>query len=226
MSGPLNVSTSVVAVLQLAATATQYLKDIKHGSADRSQLRDEIRSTVCLLEMLQDRLEDSNDMPDSENMLMPQSISLLDGADGPLHLFRQVLEEIIAELAPQDKLRQLTKPFTWPFDKKKVAELLTRLERSKSHFSLVLQNNIVDLVRLANLKLDKIGDKVESSEAKSRDSDSQKIIHWISPLSFRSRHVNVLDSVQPGTGIWLLEHATFREWVKSKTGTLWCPGIR
>ncbi|KAF3063189.1 DNA damage response protein kinase DUN1 [Trichoderma lentiforme] len=225
MSGPLNVSTSVVAVLQLAATATQYLKDIKHGSADRSRLRDELRSTVCLLEMLQDRLEDSNDLPDSENILMPQSISLLGGADGPLHLFRQVLEEIIAELAPQDKLRQLAKPFTWPFDKKKVAELLNRLERSKSHFGLVLQNNIVDLVRLANLKLDKIGDKVESSEAKSRDSDSQKIIQWISALSFRSRHVNVLDSVQPGTGIWLLEHATFRDWVKSKTGTLWCPGI-
>lgn len=81
-------------------------------------------------------------------------------------------------------------------------------------------------MRLANLKLDKIGDKVESSEAKSRDSGSQQIIHWISPLSFRSRHVNVLESVQPGTGIWLLEHATFRDWVKSKTGTLWCPGIR
>ncbi|KAK4059226.1 hypothetical protein Trihar35433_11113 [Trichoderma harzianum] len=225
MSGPLNVSTSVVAVLQLAATATQYLKDIKHGSADRSRLRDELRSTVCLLEMLQDRLEDSNDLPDSENTLMPQSISLLGGADGPLHLFSQVLEEIIAELMPQDRLRQLSNPFTWPFDKKRVAELLTRLERSKSHFSLVLQNNIVDLVRLANLKLDTISNKVESSEAKSRDGDSQKIIQWISPLSFRSRHVNVLDSVQPGTGIWLLEHATFRDWVKSGTGTLWCPGI-
>ncbi|KAL7908738.1 hypothetical protein GGI35DRAFT_493723 [Trichoderma velutinum] len=225
MNGPFNVSTSVVAVLQLAAAATQYLKDIKHGSADRSRLRDELRSTVCLLEMLQDRLEDSNDMPDSENMLMPQSISLLGGADGPLHLFRQVLEEIIAELAPQDKLRQLAKPFTWPLDKKKVADLLICLERSKSHFSLVLQNNIVDLVRLSNLKLDNIADKVESSEAKSRDADTQKIIQWISPLSFRSRHVNVLDSVQPGTGIWLLEHATFRDWVESKTGTLWCPGI-
>lgn len=142
MDGPLSVSTSATALLQLAATATQYLKDVKHGSADRSRLRDELRSTVCLLEMLQDRLEDWDDMPDSENMLMPQSISSLSGADGPLHLFRKVLEEIIAELAPQDRLRRLAKPFTWPFDRKKVAELLTYLERLKSHFNLVLQNNI------------------------------------------------------------------------------------
>ncbi|KAL7939595.1 hypothetical protein V8C35DRAFT_287105 [Trichoderma chlorosporum] len=225
MSGPLNVSTSVGAVLQLAATATQYLKDIKHGSADRSRLRDELRSTVCLLEMLQDRLEDSNDLVDSEDVLMPQSISLLGGPDGPLQRFRQVLEDIIAELAPQDQSRLMTKPFTWPFDKKKVAALLVRLERSKSHFSLVLQNNIVDLARLANLKLDKLGDKLSSSEAKSQDADTQKIIQWISPLSFRARHVNVLDSVQPGTGMWLLKHTTFLDWIKSKAGILWCPGI-
>jgi hypothetical protein len=142
MSDPLSVSASVVAVLQLATTATQYLKNVKNGSADRIRLRDEVRSTVCLLEMLQDRLEDLDGMSDNGSALKPQSISLLSGPDGPLHLFEKALEEIIAELAPQDKLRRLAQPFTWPFDKKKVAELLACLERLKSHFNLVLQNNI------------------------------------------------------------------------------------
>ncbi|RFU72749.1 serine threonine- kinase chk2 [Trichoderma arundinaceum] len=225
MSDPLSVSTSILAVLQLAATVTRYLKDIKNGSTDRTRLRDELRSTVCLLEMLQDRLEDADDIFDGGGALMPQSINTLSGPDGPLHLFGQVLEEVIAELAPQDKLRRLAKPFTWPFDKKKVAELLASLERLKSHFNLVLQNNVADLAKLANLKLDKLNDKVDNSEARARDADTQKIIHWISPLSFRARHVSILESVQPGTGTWLLEHATFRNWVNSTSGILWCPGI-
>jgi hypothetical protein len=129
-------------VLQLATTATQYLKDVRSGTAERTRLRDELRSTVCLLEMLQDRLEDSDGGVDDSSALRPQSIDSLSGSDGPLQLFRQVLEEIIAELAPQDQFRRLAQPFTWPFDKKKFAELLACLERLKSHFNLVLQNNI------------------------------------------------------------------------------------
>lgn len=142
MGGPPGVSASVAAVLQLATTATQYLKDVRSGTAERTRLRDELRSTVCLLEMLQDRLEDEDGVDDSSS-LRPQAVDSLSGADGPLKLFQQALEEIIRELAPQDKLRQRAQPFTWPFDKKKVAELLACLERLKSHFNLVLQNNIV-----------------------------------------------------------------------------------
>lgn len=139
MADPLGIAARVVAVLQLAAAATQYLKDVKNGAADRIRLRDELRSTVCLVEMLQDRLEDADDFSDGESVLMPQAVSSL---SGPLHLFRQVLEEMNAQLAPQDGLRRLAQPVTWPLDKKKVTELLACLERLKSHFNIVLQNNI------------------------------------------------------------------------------------
>lgn len=54
----------------------------------------------------------------------------------------------------------------------------------------------------------------------------QKIIFWIGSLSFSAKHIDVLESVQPGTGTWLLEHATFRSWVKGDIEILWCPGIR
>lgn len=148
MGGPTGVSASVIAVLQLATTATRYLKDVKSGSADRIRLRDELRSTVCLLEMLQDRLEDSEGSLDGSSTLKPQSIDSLSGSDGPLQLFQQILEEITAELSPQDNLRRLAQPFTWPFDKKKVAELLACLERLKGHFNLVLQNNIAYMDRI------------------------------------------------------------------------------
>ncbi len=92
MSDPLSVSASVIAVLQLAAIATQYIKDIKHGTANRMRLRDELRSATCLLEMLKDRIEDSEDTMDNAETMWPLSINSLTGSDGPLSLFKRILE--------------------------------------------------------------------------------------------------------------------------------------
>lgn len=144
MADPLSTIANVLAILKLAAAATQYIKEVKQGSSDRLRLRDELRSATCLLEMLRDRLEDSEYADDSDSeTLKPRSIASLQGADGPLELFRQVLEEIIGKLAPQNRLGRFTQSITWPFDKKDVAELVSTLERLKSHFTLVMQNDIV-----------------------------------------------------------------------------------
>lgn len=141
MSDPLSVTASLIAVLQLIATATQYLKDVKHGSADRMRLRDELRNATCLLEMLRDRIEDSEYSGDEA--LKPASISSLIAPDGPLNLFKKMLEDIVGKLAPQDRLRKLAQPFAWPFDKKDIAEMLGALERLKTYFTLIVQNDLV-----------------------------------------------------------------------------------
>jgi hypothetical protein len=143
MAEALGTAASLLAVLEAAVKATQYLKDVKQGSSDRLRLRDELRSTTCLAEMLKDRIDDSD-----EGDLTPTSIASLGGPDGPLELFKRVLEEIVAKLAPQDRLRRLAQPFSWPFDKKEVAELLASLERLKSHFNLAMQNDLVYCFRL------------------------------------------------------------------------------
>lgn len=151
MSDPLSITASIVTILQLAATATQYLKDIKQGSTDRLRLRDELRSTVCLLEMLKDRVEDSEDAIEAAEALKPASIRTLASPDGPLNLFKRILEDIVAKLAPEHSLRRLAKPFTWPFDKKDVSEMLASLERLKTHFSLIMQNDLLYVLsRLRN----------------------------------------------------------------------------
>jgi hypothetical protein len=144
MADPLSTVASVLAVLKLAVAATTYIKDVKQGSTDRLRLRDELRSTACLLEMLKDRLEDSEEGGDGHvGTLKPSSIASLAGEGGPLALFKRLLEDIITKLAPQDTFRRLALPFTWPFDKKEVAEFVSALERLKSHFNLAIQNDLV-----------------------------------------------------------------------------------
>jgi hypothetical protein len=141
MSDPLSITASLVAVLQLSATAIQYLKDIKDGLSDRRRLRDEVRNAACLLEMLRDRIDDSEDGNNDE--LKPASISSLVAPDGPLHRFKEILEDIVSKLVPQARLKKLAQSFTWPFEKSNIAEVLTELERLKMHFSLIMQNDLV-----------------------------------------------------------------------------------
>lgn len=83
-----------------------------------------------------------------------------------------------------------------------------------------------ELAKLTNLKLDDLMDKSNRYEVQYRDEEARKIIRWISSISFRARHADVLESVQPGTGTWLLHHEMFRSWVKGNIDILWCPGIR
>ncbi|KAK3292991.1 uncharacterized protein B0H64DRAFT_204172 [Chaetomium fimeti] len=227
MADPLSTIANVIAVLKLASAATKYIKEVKQASSDRLRLRDELRSTTCLLEMLKDRLEDSQYSEDSDaETLKPHSIASLEGGDGPLELFRQVLEDIISKLAPQNRLSRLAQSFTWPFDKKDVAELVSTLERLKSHFTLVMQNDLVELTKLSHLKLDNIQREVENARSRSLDNESQKVILWVSTLAYRPRHLDVLENAQPGTGTWFLSHPTFKAWVDGTAGdVLWCPGI-
>lgn len=141
MSDPLSLTASIIAVLQLASTATQYIKDVKHGSTDRTKLRDEMRNAIHLFEMLQDRIEDAEDS-DDESLKLTLSRSLA-GPDSLLESFKKLTEDIIAKLAPQDRLRRLSKHFIWPFEKKDVAEMLDALERLKTYIGLLLQNDVL-----------------------------------------------------------------------------------
>ena len=56
---PISLAASLAALIQLTTQAAQLLKGIKSGSDDRIKLREEIRSTICLLQMLQDRVDDA-----------------------------------------------------------------------------------------------------------------------------------------------------------------------
>lgn len=136
MSDPLSISASIVAVLQMTATVTQYLKDVMGGSEDRTRLRDEMRSMICLLEMLNDRIEDI----DTRDIWM-ETTRWLDVPNGPLTQFKESLDLMAKKLAPSGRIRQMAQPLKWPFDKNDVNEAMDRIERTKSLFNLALQND-------------------------------------------------------------------------------------
>ncbi|KAL4795115.1 hypothetical protein BDV19DRAFT_363630 [Aspergillus venezuelensis] len=109
----------------LGDPATQFLKDVRQGAADRVRLRDELRATTCLVEMLNDRIDDSDDS------IEQTAIKTLISPDGPLNIFKGVLEEILRKLKPAGRLERLSQPFSWPFDKKEILSCLAAWSDSR-----------------------------------------------------------------------------------------------
>ncbi|KAJ0310675.1 hypothetical protein Brms1b_008627 [Colletotrichum noveboracense] len=110
MSDPLSIATGLIALIQVATQATEYLKDVKDGGRERTKLRDELRSVICLLEMLHDRVEDQGES-ENEDDLKPAAMAALAGPDGPLERMKATMEDIVSKLAPQAGFRKLAQPF-------------------------------------------------------------------------------------------------------------------
>ncbi|KAJ3462121.1 hypothetical protein MRS44_010674 [Fusarium solani] len=162
MSNPLSITASIVPVLQPAATVTQCLKDAKQWRLDgRLRLRDELRSKACLLEMLGDRIEDSEDAIEAAEALKPSLIKELASPGSLISLFKKTPQDFVAKLALPYSLRRLVKPFAWPF-----------------------------------AYVDDLIDNYGRSEAQDRDWEARKTVPLISPISFRAKHADFLESVQ------------------------------
>jgi hypothetical protein len=57
-------------------------------------------------------------------------------------------------------------------------------------------------------------------------AERDRIIEWYSPLNFFLRQADIFNNRQPGTGEWLLDHASFREWKSGINRKIWCCGMR
>jgi hypothetical protein len=57
-------------------------------------------------------------------------------------------------------------------------------------------------------------------------SERDTIAEWLSPLEFESHQAKTFGKRSEGSGEWLLDSTTFKEWRDGTSGTLFCPGIR
>lgn len=59
-----------------------------------------------------------------------------------------------------------------------------------------------------------------------KDSESRKLLDWLSPINAGAKHCDISEKRQPGTGQWVLDTLELRQWLAGATRTLWCPGAR
>ena len=136
MAEVLSTAASIFNLLQLSVTLLKVLQDIRGASRERMRLRDEIRGSICLLEMLKDRIEDEHAREEWSS-----SLRSLNSPGGPLETFKAALELLTAKLVPSSRLKQRIQPLTWLLDKAEIGKVLAVIDRHKHLFSLALHND-------------------------------------------------------------------------------------
>lgn len=133
---PVSFAASLAALIQLSTKVAQYLKEVKSGSEDRIRLRDELRGTQCLLEMLQDRMDDAEYL--KKDLASIRSLNI---PGGPLEQLTKALEQLERKLAPSRRVLQISKALLWPFNKKEINGIFSTIERQKTAFNLAISND-------------------------------------------------------------------------------------
>lgn len=136
MGDPLSVTASIIAALQLTASAVKAINEIKDASKDCSLILLELNHTNGILMMLNDSVESAKDEP-----TWLTTIEALAVPDGPLALFKTTLERLLSRVEPVRGLRKAGRALIWPFKKQEVKDILDSIERQKLLFTLAFQND-------------------------------------------------------------------------------------
>jgi hypothetical protein len=130
----MDVTASVIAVLQLSAKVLGYLNDVRCASKDRAECTVETSNLNSLLINLRFRLEGGD-----ASQPWYVAVRALAVENGPLDQFRQALETLQAGMTDGGRLKKARDALMWKFKKEEVAAILTRMERLKTLVEIALQ---------------------------------------------------------------------------------------
>ena len=238
MTDPFSVGAGVVGVLSLAIEVT---KITRKYSLEWKEAPDKVKEFLCEVHDLKDFLEDVKEKcgcdedfraalegqrsapPSSEQPHVTKSGEKSD----PTESCRVQLATLIKDLEKRAKGHR----FGW--------------ERLKAPFLAEdLQASVEQMYRHCRRVADKIGLLTSSIAAmalqevrQSRDehrewhnaAENQRILKWLSQLSFEERHRDILAKRFEGTGEWFLNRDDFKAWRNGSldvSATMWCDGIR
>ena len=112
-----------------------YLNDLHNAPKERAQLAQEILGLLSLLITLKDKVENAD--PASPWFCRLHSLGQPGGA---LDLYKQRLDELAILLAKVGS-KSPGKDLFWSFDKKRIRDALTMIERLKSLINIALQED-------------------------------------------------------------------------------------
>jgi len=139
MGDPLSATASIISILQLTASVTAYLRDVRSASKDCKSLLLEISAARGILTTLSETI---NDVKDSGNWTV--TIKTISEPDGPLSILHTLLQDLDTKLkrvASTTKVKKVTQSLIWPFTNKETEQAIRVVERQKTLLALALQND-------------------------------------------------------------------------------------
>jgi hypothetical protein len=136
MADPLSITANIIAVIQITANVIKYLNEVKDAPKDRERCRTTLWNHYNLLLSLRFRLEAKRSHDDD----WYTAIRALGVQNGPIEQYGHALKELLPKVSGSGGgLRKVGKALIWTFSKKEVDDILSRLERLKSHVLIALE---------------------------------------------------------------------------------------
>jgi hypothetical protein len=135
---PLSMTASIIAILQLTSTLTNYINNVRKATAEQAKVAVEASNLFSLLTSMRFRVEGTR----SDDPWFNQ-VKMLGTYNGPLDQLRETLEEMVETISSSRKRDQIKSALMWKFTKSQVDEMLQRMERLKSLITCALANDLL-----------------------------------------------------------------------------------
>jgi ankyrin repeat domain-containing protein 50 len=211
---PLSLAASVAGLLALTeAVLTScygFVGKVNSAAADVDRIIREAGSLKVILLDLKSLVDEGG------GSKLP-SVNSLFGEDGALTACFKSLEELKSKLMPPGASgpMSLRRRLMWPFESKKVDEILDNIQKQKPTLLLALMSENLDATRT-------IQDSLEQTQLRE---EREKILNWLCRFDPTVRHLASRQLHQAGSNHWILELGAFEEWKRTPGRTFWLHGI-
>ncbi|KAJ7589691.1 hypothetical protein C8J56DRAFT_1164339 [Mycena floridula] len=196
---PLGFASSILSLIDTTKRIADYVKDIRDGPKERTELNKAVTAIVKLLDLLKDQFEETptDDLYFSAARQMAEE-------DGTFGQLRVLLDKLEKKLRPAD------------------GKTLIGLVLQGDH--IALSREIHRNTEALRESMGEMSQQVDGVTRKLDDQEFRAFLNWLSPLDFQQTQKKVFSQHTTGTGKWFLEAPKFQHWIEGSVRLLWCPG--
>ncbi|KAH8691793.1 hypothetical protein BGW36DRAFT_303870 [Talaromyces proteolyticus] len=214
-------TASLAALVELAATIIDYVRKVVDAPIQRKRLLAALIQARGLLSTL---VELTNEVGDED---WSYSIQSLSAPYGPLSTFQELLENMTKKLGitPGGKIITAFNRLRWPLDQTSLENMITSLEKLKSHFLLAMTNDHIRLSKTIRDELHKVERhmteatmRIQRQTILSLSREQELIVNSLSLGNlYRELDRDKIMEKRASTE-WFLRHSTFKQWHDAISG--------
>lgn len=214
MADPLSIAASIITVVQVTdqvlTSCYAYVGRVKAAAADIDRAVQETSLLKGLLLNLYGLVQDEPNNERFQSLVAPA---------GALSICTEALKEMEIKLRPTKPTKLTTKEkLLWPFESKRLEEILVRIEKQKPAILLALATDNLDTTRKIQTGIEDIQNSIESTQLHDK---REKILNWLRPNDPKDKHTVCRQQHEDGTNQWILDNPAFREWTQKSRRNIW-----
>ena len=238
MADPFSIGAGIVGILGLTIQVPQLILNFglswKDAPKDVKNFMLEVQGLQMTLSNMQTMLITNASFAEAFDCNDSALLSHMKAKDTTKDTIKEAFEEChiqLTELLRSLRAKEAGHKLGWErfkttFLSKRIEAAIAQLGRQNT---TLLNLIAIDMAVLTASTLNEVKQIRKEQQEWHTKTENEKILKWLSQLSFEKKHQDILSRLHPGTDQWLLELDQFKAWRNGQLDTpsnLWCRGIR